>query len=207
MNHHLFRALIVILFCIQHSVAIKAQPHRQPSFIGFDVGTGLTVWQHATPTYFPTVQGVAARSDPGRGLAVSELAATTAGSFLSRNPNHPVFDPAADVRGPITVAAAADLSASVNGHTQRTRLVVVGDSDFALNRSLLDAGNSRLAIQAVDWLALNEDLVSVSANLPSLRPLAMTQARLRYATFVTAGVIPLLFLLGGAMVWAIRRPR
>src|ERR1051325_1695440 len=50
-----FAFLIAILFSIQCSVAIKAQPHGHPSFIGFDVGTGLTVWQNATPTYFPTV--------------------------------------------------------------------------------------------------------------------------------------------------------
>jgi hypothetical protein len=55
MNRHLIRIIFAILFCVQLSVAIKAQPHGHPSFIGFDVGTGLTVWQNATPTYFPTV--------------------------------------------------------------------------------------------------------------------------------------------------------
>ena len=62
-------------------------------------------------------------------------------------------------------------------------------------------------MQAVDWLTLDEDLVSVSPNVPRLRGLELSDARTRYARLLTAGLVPMLFLLVGAMVWAIRRGR
>ena len=60
---------------------------------------------------------------------------------------------------------------------------------------------------AVDWVSLDEDLVGVSANIAPYRPLALTAARLRYLRFLTAGVVPAFFLLGGGLVWAWRRRR
>ena len=50
-------------------------------------------------------------------------------------------------------------------------------------------------------------LVTVSANLPRARPLDLTEARLRYARFLLAGIIPLLFLIIGALVFAVQRAR
>ena len=156
------------------------------------------------PTVFPGVQRVTTASDNGRGLSVAGFARTSPASFLSRQAQ-PAFDPEHDERGPIVVAASADRSRTEGGRVRRTRVVVVGDSDFASNAFIREAGNSRLLVQALDWVTLQEDLVSVSANLPALRPLALTDARRRYLLFLTAGVIPGLFLLGGAMVWAVRR--
>jgi ABC-type uncharacterized transport system involved in gliding motility auxiliary subunit len=156
------------------------------------------------PTLFPGVQRVTTSSDAQRGLSVAGFARTSAASFLSRQAQ-PAFDPTRDEKGPIVVAAAADRSRTEGGKVTRTRVVVTGDSDFASNAFIREAGNSRLLVQALDWATLQEDLVSVSANLPSLRPLALTDARRRYLLFLTAAVIPGLFLLGGTMVWAVRR--
>ena len=59
----------------------------------------------------------------------------------------------------------------------------------------------------MDWLTLDEDLVTVSTHVPAYRPLAFTPARVRYARLVSAVLVPILFLLAGAMVWAVRRSR
>jgi hypothetical protein len=83
----------------------------------------------------------------------------------------------------------------------------MGDTDFALNGVIGEGGNSRLLVQALDWLTLQEDLVSVSAHIAGLRSLDLTEARTTYARLLTAGVTPILFLLGGGMVWAWRRGR
>jgi hypothetical protein len=156
------------------------------------------------PTLFPGVQRVTTSSDAQRGLSVAGFARTSPASFLSRQAQ-PAFDPERDEKGPIVVAAAADRSRNEGGKVTRTRIVVTGDSDFASNAFIREAGNSRLLVQALDWATLQEDLVSVSANLPTSRPLALTDARRRYLLFLTAAVIPGLFVLGGTMVWAVRR--
>lgn len=49
--------------------------------------------------------------------------------------------------------------------------------------------------------------MAIAPNLGRVRPLALTEGRSRYALLLSAVVVPLLFLLAGAMVWALRRGR
>jgi len=174
-----------------------------------DFTSSSPVVRHLAPVVLPTCEAVLTASDPGRGLSVAPLASTSRLSFLSRRPRDTGtrFDPAVDVRGPINVGGAADLVANLGGHVRRTRVVALGDSDFATNALVGEGGNARLLVQALDWLTLQEDLVSVSTNIPALRPLSLTEARTRYLRYVTAGVVPALFLLAGGTVWAVRRSR
>jgi ABC-type uncharacterized transport system involved in gliding motility auxiliary subunit len=95
----------------------------------------------------------------------------------------------------------------VADRVRRTRVVVVGDVDFATNDFVDQAGNAALLVRSLDWLTLGEDLVTVSANLARPRPLDLTAGRLSYARFLTAVLVPALFLLAGAVVWAVRRSR
>lgn len=161
------------------------------------------------PTFFPGVQEVTVDDDVrAPGLTVARLADTSELSYLETDPFEPSFDPGRDTGGPVTIAAAADQSRVVSEEeVARTRLVVVGDVDFA-TAEFVDAGaNQRFLLQAIGWLALDDDLIPLSSNLPEERPLALTDARLTYARFLGIGAIPGLLLLGGAIVWAVRRRR
>jgi len=166
------------------------------------------VTRRLAPTFFPVVQGVFPDApDEEPGLTVAALASTSDTSYLERNPVTPEFDPDADVGGPIPVAVAADRSEVDGVDVRRTRAIVVGDVDFATDAAIGEAGNAQLLRQAVAWLAESEDLVAISPNLPADRPLRLTDARLAYARLLTVGVVPALFLLAGALVWALRRGR
>lgn len=166
------------------------------------------VTRRLAPTYFPVVQEVAVvDDDDGAGRTVTALATTSETSYLERSPVTPEFDPEEDRPGPVTVAAAVDRSRVEGVDVARTRVVVVGDVDFATNVALGEAGNAQLVRQAVAWLAESEDLVAISPNLPTDRPLRLTDARLTYARLLAVGGVPALFLLAGALVWAVRRGR
>jgi hypothetical protein len=54
---------------------------------------------------------------------------------------------------------------------------------------------------------VDENLVAVTANLARPRPLELTSSRRSYALFLSVGVVPGLFILAGALVWALRRNR
>lgn len=156
------------------------------------------------PTYFPGAQAVVIDDAPGvPGLTVSRLADTSETSYLETEPLTPSFDPGDDLGGPITVAAAADRS-SVNG---RSRLVVIGDVDLASDDLVGAAANGRFLQQAVAWLALEDDLLALSSNLPLDRPLELTDARVAYARVLGVVLVPGLLLIGGGLVWAVRRRR
>ena len=166
------------------------------------------VGRRLAPTFFPGVQEISVEEDVGTaGLTVSRVAVTSDLSYLERDPLAPEFDPAEDRGGPIVVVGAADRSRVDGADVHRTRIVVAGDIDFATNEFLGDAGNAQLVRQAMAWLTQTEDLVAISPSLPRDRPLRFTDARATYARLLSTGVVPGLFLLAGAAVWALRRSR
>lgn len=173
--------------------------------------SGNPVVRNLPPTFFPGVQEVTvdeALAERRSGLTLNRLADTSELSYLETAPVEAEFSPEEDVPGPISVLAAADQSAVRGGeHIERTRLLVSGDADIATNAFVGEGGNSRLLVQALDWLTLDENLVVLSANLPAHRPLTLTDARSRYALALQAGIVPGLFLVAGGLVWAVRRTR
>lgn len=174
-----------------------------PAVSSFTGGSPVT--RNLAPVVFPGVQRVTvAGTVPG--LAAAGAAATSEVSYLERQPATPAFDQGTDVQGPVTVLAFADRSRNDGGTVHRSRVVAVGDADFVTNGFVTAGGHSRLLVQALDWLTLDEDLVSVSANVPRLRPLAFRGDRVRAATVLGVVVVPGLFLLLGIVAWAVRRP-
>ncbi len=97
----------------------------------------------------------------------------------------PEFDKG-DVQGPISLAVA--VSAPIEGATPpppadgqdanpnkpETRLVVVGDSDFAANSVAGIPGNQDMFLNMVNWLAQQENLISVRPRSPEDRRITLT---------------------------------
>jgi ABC-type uncharacterized transport system involved in gliding motility auxiliary subunit len=166
------------------------------------------VTRDLAPTFFPVVQGLTVDPQDDAGASTTTAIATTSEtSYLERDATAPEFDPDDDQAGPVVVAATVDRSRVDGPDIRRTRVVVVGDVDFASNDFIGEAGNAQMLRQSVAWLAETEDLLAISPNLPSDRPLRLTDARLTYARLVSVGGVPALFVLAGALVWALRRGR
>ena len=138
---------------------------------------------------------------------VSRLAETSPLSYLETEPLTSAFDPATDTGGPVAVAAAAERSRLEPEAVRRSRVVVVGDVDFATNAVVQQAGNSTFLVRSMDWLTLDDQLVVLSANLPKDRSIVLTRGRITYARFVSLALLPGLFLVAGAVVWVVRRGR
>ena len=84
---------------------------------------------------------------------------------------------------------------------------MLGDVDLASNAFIGEAANRELLRRSVAWLADDEGVAVIAANLPADRPLRLTDARITYARLLSAVVVPVLFLLAGGLVWAVRRTR
>ena len=164
------------------------------------------------PTFFPGAMGVEGKPQKGDpGLAVAEIAHTSRLGYLDRD-DVGSFDEDVDVEGPVALAAAADDSEVTQPGTaragiRRTRLLAFGDVDFATNGFISEGANATLLVQSIDWLTQPEDLVTAVPNFPTVRELELTQARSRYMLFLTAGVVPGLFVIAGGFVWVLRRSR
>lgn len=163
------------------------------------------------PAFFPGVERVDSNDPTNPGLTAAAVAFTSRVSYLDRK-DLGKFDPKVDSGGPISVAATSDYSEVTSPESKRarilrTRVMAVGDVDFASNAFVGEGSNAKLFVQAIDWLTQPEDLVTAVPNFPKIRELKLTAARSRYILILTAGIVPGLFLIAGAMVWVLRRGR
>jgi ABC-type uncharacterized transport system involved in gliding motility auxiliary subunit len=137
--------------------------------------------------------------------------------LTTRGEAEPNFDKG-DVQGPVSLAVA--VSAPVDGTTPpptpadqsdetppkpETRVVVVGDSDFASNAFLGMAGNRDMALNMVNWLAQQENLISVRPRDPDDRRISLTQNQERWIFWFTVFILPGLLLAAGVHTWWRRR--
>ena len=86
-----------------------------------------------------------------------------------------------------------------------TRVAVMGDSDFAANNYLGIQGNRDLFLNAVNWLAQQENLISIRPRDPEDRRLTMTAGTQRALIWMANAVIPLLIFGAGVVTWMRRR--
>ncbi len=87
-----------------------------------------------------------------------------------------------------------------------TRIVVVGDSDFATNLFFHGTGGGDFFLNAVNWLTLEEDLIAIRPVNPSERSLRMVTPReVAFVQMMAIFLIPLIIFLIGVGVWWRRR--
>lgn len=101
---------------------------------------------------------------------------------------------------------AADLNADAEaGESAESRLIVVGDSDFASNQYFSHPVHADLFLNLVSWLAEDADLISIRPRDPTSRSLVLTETQSRMIFWATVLFFPLLTLAVGLSVWFRRR--
>ena len=89
---------------------------------------------------------------------------------------------------------------------KESRVVVIGDSDFANNTYFRNQRNGDLFLNTVSWLAEDEDLISVRPKDPENRSVQMTAATSKILFYLTLVLMPGAALGAGALVvWKRRR--
>ena len=146
----------------------------------------------------------------GGGARTADLLATSPASW--RTPDRGVlaagegaFTADRDTRGPVSVAAAAEVPGD-DPHTPG-RLVVIGDVDFAANLLLDYAGNRDLLLNAVNWLAGEESMLGSRPprQLPGANQLFVSAAQGERIFWLGAVAQPLAVLALGLVVVGLRR--
>jgi ABC-type uncharacterized transport system involved in gliding motility auxiliary subunit len=122
---------------------------------------------------------------------------------------------AGDHKGPITIgltlsedAKDAPASSKATGLTPgkpQTRIALIGDSDFATNAAAGIAGNSDLFVNINNWLAQQEDLISIHARDEGDRRISLSADQQRRIAWMSLLVLPGLILASGVWAWSRRR--
>jgi hypothetical protein len=104
-----------------------------------------------------------------------------------------------DTAGPLVTAVSGE--DEVNGG----RLVLVGDTDFMQNRGIYSGGNSIFLTNAFNWLARDEQTLTLTPRQTIPRTLVLTQTQILALQIAGLTAAPLLFALLGLFNWYSRR--
>ena len=136
-----------------------------------------------------------------------------------------------DVTGPVSIAAAVSVEVEVpdspatsetntvtNDETAESaggketesvqaRVAVIGDSDFVSNGhpGIGIQGNADLALNTVNWLAQQENLIAIRPRAAEDRRITLTAGQLQRITWLLIAVVPGVILGTGIYTWWRRR--
>jgi len=133
-----------------------------------------------------------------------KLFSTSEGSYSLTNPKLPMKEADLDkgAKGPFAVGAAAKIG---SGNTAG-RVVVVGSSNWTANFIMAaPIANRDLALNVMNWLTSDEELISIRPKEPEDRRLSVTGGGLRALFFFSIIGLPLFVILTGVSVWWRRR--
>jgi ABC-type uncharacterized transport system involved in gliding motility auxiliary subunit len=108
-----------------------------------------------------------------------------------------------NVKGPLPIAAAGTYD--TGKENSQGRFVVVGSSLWAANSFIGSLGNRDLAVNTINWLASDEDLISIRPKERDDRRITLTRAQMSRLVITSQFLLPLLVVLGGISAWWRRR--
>ena len=171
-------------------------------------------------TFFPGVRSLSP-TERIPGTSVVPLINTSKKSFGESNPDRVDFDPGTDMAGPLTVMVTSTLrpervagEAAITGNAgddalpspviegkAKSRIVVIGDSDFATNSFFHILGNGNLFLNAVNYLAEQENLIGVEPRTYDPPRVNLTNRQMKGTFLLSVILIPALLALIGFAVW------
>lgn len=137
--------------------------------------------------------------------SVQKLFDSSSSSLATSNLSSPsvnVNDPN-NKKGPLTLAAAGTYN--TGSDKSQGRFVVVGSSSWIANRFIDFNGNDDLALNTVNWLSSDEDLISIRPKQPEDRRITMTRAQLSWVRAASQFLLPGIVVIVGISVWWKRR--
>jgi len=154
-------------------------------------------------TGFPLSRSLQTKNTPK--TSVEKLFSSSRSSFATAKLDSPAVNPddPKNARGPLTLAAAGTYD--TGKENSQGRFVVIGSSEWAANSFIPTLDDSNLALNTINWLASDEDLISIRPKDRDERRITLTQAQFNWLRFTSQILLPLLVILGGVSVWWRRR--
>lgn len=143
-------------------------------------------------SFYPLAQSIQTSQGPAE--QATELLRTGEQSWAEGNPESEnlQFDPARDRRGPLTLGVALSRPANQAKPARESRLVVIGDSDFATDGAFNQQLNGNVFLNAVTWLSNRPNqILSIQPKEPTNRRINLTAETGRLIALIAMGALPL----------------
>ncbi len=143
----------------------------------------------------------------GMGLTIT----TPLNSWISVDPNSHNYvagNPVGPFFTMIALQAVAPLDEEIPtdpAEVNQSRIVVLGDSDFASNNLLFAPGNRDLFLNSINWLVGDEPLANIRPRAQVLRFLNPTDTERKFIRWSGYLLLPALMAVTGGVVWWRRR--
>lgn len=133
-----------------------------------------------------------------------KLFSSTADSYSLVNPKTPIDESQLEKakKGPFVLGAVTTVGTGSN----QGKVVVVGSSSWMANNIMsAPIGNRDLALNMMNWLTSDTDLISIRPKEPEDRRLNVTGATMRVLFTTSVVLLPLIVIFSGVSVWWKRR--
>jgi len=151
-------------------------------------------------TFFPYTSSVTPMDDKG-GYDIKSLLKTSPNSWaevdLESTSKGVVFNENRDKPGPVTIGVLIEKSVG----DKKMSLAVFGDSDFAKNSYWRNQGNADLFLNTINYLAEEEDLISVRPKEVDDRRVTLTQADVKTIFYLVVIAVPILVIIAGVFFY------
>jgi len=156
-----------------------------------------------TATGFPLTRSMDVKNTDK--ATVEKLFRSSENSLATSKLNSPKVDPSdpKNKKGPMTIAAAG--SYKTGKENEQGRFVVIGSSAWAANSFINFNGNRDLALNTMNWLSSDEDLISIRPKEREDRRITMTRAQMNWVRISSQFLFPLAVVIAGVTVWWRRR--
>ena len=154
-------------------------------------------------TGFPLARSLETKN--GDKTTVQKLFSSSDSSLATKKLNSPEINPEdpKNIKGPLLIAAAGTYN--TGKENSQGRFVVIGSSSWAANSFIGFNGNRDLALNAINWLASDEDLISIRPKDREDRRITLTQVQMAWIKISSQFLLPLIVIVGGVSVWWRRR--
>ena len=174
-------------------------------------------------TFFPGARSFSPTSRPVPGTDVLPLANSSKQSYGQTDNRRMNFEKGKDLPGPRTMMVVATRRPAKSGSdalyqelrgqdagkvdaspvavTARSRIAVVGDSDFATNSFFHIMGNGNLFLNTVNYLSSRENLIGLEPRGKDLPRVNLTNRQMKGTFFLAVILVPALLAAVGFAVW------
>lgn len=154
-------------------------------------------------TFFPFARSVKVGSASESGVSLTTLLNTSEASWAETElkGEQAKFDEGKDQKGPISLGVAGSKKVG----EKEARLAVIGDSDFASDAYFSGQGNGDLFLNTVNWLAQDEELISIRPKSQTNRRVELTASQRNSLFWLLVVIMPLGVIGSGTYVWWKRR--
>jgi ABC-type uncharacterized transport system involved in gliding motility auxiliary subunit len=161
-----------------------------------------------TLTFFPLSRSVNVADHQRRNPQIEPLLQTDPNSWgetdlgpITGSSGQVEFNEEIDRQGPLSLGVAVTADADTSVQTQeKTRLVIIGDSDFATNQYFAQQANGALAVSSIEWLAEGEDKLSIETRSPSFNPINLVSNSGEVILWVSVFILPFAVALSGLVI-------